>query len=147
MIYSIKDDLENVSADAFGKALKGLGLNLIVRQIAPHVDFLKEVFDVQEYQVASDFALLIYADHLFQLHADHTYNSHPLLQLLPENPPIGTGVGTRLYESDPNICHDLAVERGDSILQIPIDKPHSVRESAILSHDGHVWVPSKSLAD
>ncbi len=39
MIYSIKDDLENVSADAFGKALKGLGLNLIVRQIAPHVDF------------------------------------------------------------------------------------------------------------
>ena len=46
MIDNIKVDLENVSADAFGKTLKGLGPNLIVRQISPYVDFLKEVFDM-----------------------------------------------------------------------------------------------------
>ena len=99
MIYSIKDDLENVSADAFGKALKGLGLNLFVRQIAPYFDFLKEVFDMQAYQVTNDFAILMYADHIFQLH-----------------------------KSDPDICHNCAVERGDSIMQIPMDTPHGLGE-------------------
>ena len=47
MVDNIKVDLENVSANALGKALKGLGLNLVVRQIAPYVDLLKEVFDMQ----------------------------------------------------------------------------------------------------
>ena len=46
MIDKIKDDLENVSADAFGKALKGLGPNFVVRQIALYIDFLKKVFDM-----------------------------------------------------------------------------------------------------
>ena len=54
---NIKVDLENVSADAFSKALKGLGLNLFVRQIAPYFDFLKEVFDMQAYQATNDFAI------------------------------------------------------------------------------------------
>ena len=124
-----------------------MGLNLIVTQIAPYVDFLKEVFDMQAYQVTNDFATLMYADQIFQLHADHTYHSHSLLQLLLKNPPRGTGVEIRLYESNTDICHDCAVERGDIILQIPIEKPHRLRECVILSHDGYVWVPSKSLAD
>ena len=89
----------------------------------------------------------MYADHIFQLHADRTYHSHPILQLLSENPPRATGVEIRLYESDPDICHDRAVEQGDNILQIPVDKPHGLRECAILSHDSHVRDPSKSLAD
>ena len=58
MIDNIKDDLENVSADAFGKALKRLGLNFIVRKIAHYVVFLKEVFDVQAYQVTNDLRYL-----------------------------------------------------------------------------------------
>ena len=109
--------------------------------------FLKEVFNTQPYKVTNDFTILMYAEHIFQLHADHTYHSHPILQLLPEKPPGGTKVEIRLYQSDPDICHDRAVEQGDSILQIPIDKPHGLRECTILSHDGLVWVPSKSLAD
>ena len=44
MIDSIKDDLENVSAETVSKALKELGLNLIVRQIAPYVDFFEKGF-------------------------------------------------------------------------------------------------------
>ena len=53
----------------------------------------------------------------------------------------------QLYESDADKCHDRAVERGDSIEQIAIDKPHGLRECAILSRNGYVWVSSKSLAD
>ena len=81
----------------------------------------------------------MYADQIFQLHADHTYHSHPILQLLPEKPPRGIRLEIRLYESCPDICHDRAVVRVDSILQIPIDKAHGLRECAILSHHGHVW--------
>ena len=44
MIDNIKDDLENVSAETVSKALKGLGLNLIVRQIATYVDFFERGF-------------------------------------------------------------------------------------------------------
>ena len=44
MIDNIKDDLETVSTDAFGKALKRLGLNLIVMQITPYVDFFEPGF-------------------------------------------------------------------------------------------------------
>ena len=147
MIDKAFKDLETINADAFGKVLKGLGLNLIVSDIALHVDFLTEIFDMQAYQATGDFAILTYKDHIFQLHADHTYHSHPLLGLLPENPPRGAGAEIRLYGSDPDICYERAIERGDNILQIPMDKPHGLRECAILSHDGYVWIPSRPLAD
>ena len=101
---------------------------------------------MQGYKVTNDFAIFMYADHIFQLHAGHTYLSHPLFQLLSENPPRGTGVEIQLYESGADKCHDHALERGDSILHIAIDKPRSLTECAILSHDCHVWVSSKSLA-
>ena len=55
--------------------------------------------------------ILMYADQIFQLHEDHTYHSHPLLKLSRENPARGTGVEIRLYESDPDMCHDRAIER------------------------------------
>ena len=128
------------------KHLKDLDLTSSSGKLRPTLIFERD-FDMQAYQVTNDFTILMYADDIFQLHADHTYHSHPLLQLLPENPPRGTGVEIRLYESDPNICHDRAFERRDSISQIPIDKSHGLRKCAILSHDGHAWVPSKALAD
>ena len=68
---------------------------------------------MQAYQVTNDFAILMYADHTFQLHADRTYHNHPILQLLRENLPRATGVEIRLNESDPDICHDRAVEQGE----------------------------------
>ena len=50
MIDNIKYDLENVSAETVSYAYKELGLNLIVRQIAPYVDFFERVFDMQAYK-------------------------------------------------------------------------------------------------
>lgn len=84
MIDNFKNDLKNVSTVACGKASKGLGLNLIIKHIAPYVDFLKEVYDIQAYQVINDFAILMYAG--------HTYSSHPFFPVLPENLPRGTVV-------------------------------------------------------
>ena len=140
-------DLDTIKADIFGKTLTGLGLNLIVRDVLRHVSFLKDNFDMKAFRATNDFAILKYTDQIFQLHADHTYGRHPLFGILPENPPRGAGIEIRLYNSDPDECHRRAVARGDSILHPPLDKPHGLRECAILSHDGYVWIPSRPLAE
>jgi len=89
-------DYETIKADAFGQSLKGIGLNLLVRDVVAQCAFLETVFDMKAHQVSADFAIVTYGDQVFQLHSDTTYHSNPLLGLLPENPPRGGGIEIRL---------------------------------------------------
>ncbi len=82
---------------------------------------------------------------MFQIHADGTYHSNPLLSLLPEAPPRGAGIEIRLYESDPDAACKKADAAGGTVLQPPTDKPHGLREAYILCRNGYAWVPSRSL--
>lgn len=136
-------DYETIDADGFGRALKGIGLNLLVRDVAAHCDFLKSVFDMKIFQPTADFAIVTYGDQVFQLHSDGTYHSNPLLGLLPENPPRGGGMEIRLYDTDPEDAVKCAKAHGATILQEPTDKPHGLREAYILCADGYAWVPSR----
>ena len=138
-------DFERVSPKKFGKLLTGLGINILVRDVDMHAQFLPNVFGMGVHQLSSNFAILVYGDDIFQMHADATYSKHPLLSLLPETPPRGAGIEIRLYHSDPDQCHLRALERNATIPRPPQDKPHNLRECAILSHDGYVWVPSRPL--
>lgn len=136
-------DYETVDADSFGRSLRGIGLNLLVRNVLEHVAFLKEVFDIPSHQPTKDFAIATYKDQVFQLHVDATYRSNPLLSLLPENPPRGAGLEIHLYETDPDDAVERARTYGATILQEPTDKPHGLREAYILCRDGYAWVPSR----
>ena len=138
-------DYETVSADAFGKSLRGIGLNLLVRSVPEECTFLKRVFGMDAHQVTSDFAIVTYGDQVFQLHSDGTYHSNPLLGLLPENPPRGAGLEIRLYDTDPDAAAELAEAEGATLLQAPADKPHGLRECYILCDNGYAWVPSRPL--
>jgi catechol 2,3-dioxygenase-like lactoylglutathione lyase family enzyme len=138
-------DYETIKADPFGRSLRGLGLNLLVRNIRAECAFLETVFGMKAHQATADFAIVTYGDHVFQLHADHTYHSHPLLGLLPENPPRGAGVELRLYDSDPDQAVARAEGSGETVLQPAADKPHGLREACILSPDGYAWMPSRPL--
>ena len=80
IIQKVSNDPKTVSVDAFGEALNWLQLNLIVNNIVRHVDFLTEMFDIQGYRAERKFAKLKYGDQIFQLHANNTYYSHPLLR-------------------------------------------------------------------
>jgi len=90
-----------------------------------------------------------YGDQVFQLHADRTYHSNPLLSLLPEAGARGAGIEIRLYDSDP----DTAVTRARAgafnatILQEPTVKPHGLREAYIICENGYAWVPSTPVPD
>ncbi|MFD3190386.1 VOC family protein [Sedimentitalea sp. HM32M-2] len=138
-------DYQSIKADAFGRSLRGIGLNLLVRDVPAECAFLRDVFDMQTHQVSADFAIVTYGDQVFQLHSDATYHSNPLLGLLPETPPRGTGIEIRLYDTDPDAAANRAEAAGGTLLQPPTDKPHGLRESYILCANGYAWVPSRPL--
>ncbi|MCX7558356.1 glyoxalase [Sulfitobacter sp. F26204] len=136
-------DYDKLDAETFGASLRGMGLNLLVRDVAAEVTFLETVFGMKAFQPTTDFAIMTYADQVFQLHSDSTYHSNPLLGLLPENPPRGGGIEIRLYDSDPEAACTRAEVVGGTVLQPPTDKPHGLREAYILCENGYAWVPSR----
>ena len=95
-------DFETVSPADFGASLRGLGLNLLVRDVRAEAAFLAHVFGMVPHRLSADFAIMEYRGHLMQLHADHTYGAHPILGLLPESPPRGAGAALHLFDSDPD---------------------------------------------
>ena len=92
--------------------MRGIGLNLIVRDVFEKCDFLAAVFDMKAYRVSADFAIMTYGDQVFQLHSDGTYHSNPLCGLLPENPPRGAGIEIRLYDTDSEEAVQRAIATG-----------------------------------
>nr|WP_251134447.1 glyoxalase [Falsiruegeria litorea] len=127
--------------------MRGIGLNLLVRDVRAECVFLETVFEMKSHQVTADFAIVTYGDQVFQLHSDQTYHSNPLLGLLPENPPRGAGLEIRLYETDPDAAVERAKAVGAMVLQEAANKPHGLRESYILCADGYAWVPSRPTSD
>ena len=138
-------DYETVEAGAFGAALRGLGINILCRDVRVTARFLQTVFKMGIHRLSDDFAIITYGADVFQLHADSTYASNPLLNLLPENPPRGAGIELRLYDTDPDIATARAEAAGAHILQPPSDKPHGLREAYILDPNGYAWIPSRPL--
>ncbi|UWQ53832.1 glyoxalase [Leisingera caerulea] len=136
-------DYETTDADSFGRSLRGIGINLLVRDVPAEMSFLENVFAMKGHQVTQDFAIVTYGGQVFQLHSDGTYAENPLLGLLPENPPRGAGIEIRLYETDPDQAVALAAAAGFTVLQAPTDKPHGLREAYILCDNGYAWVPSR----
>jgi catechol 2,3-dioxygenase-like lactoylglutathione lyase family enzyme len=139
-------DLDSIDAVDLGRSLKGVGLNLLVRDVGQSVAFLRAVFGMKAFQPTADFAIIQTGNTILQLHADHTYHANPLPSLLPENGARGGGVEIRLYGSDPDaavLAADAVAEA--SILQPVTNKPHGLREAYILDADGYCWVPSRPL--
>ena len=136
-------DLETISAEDFGASLRGIGLNLLVRDVLAEVAFLSGVFQMTAHRVSTDFAIMAYSGQVFQLHSDATYHANPMVTLLPENPPRGAGMEIRLYDTDPELAAARAIDHGAHILQPPTNKPHGLREAYILCENGYVWVASQ----
>lgn len=142
-------NLNTVNAADFGRSLSGIGLNLLVRDVPRLSLFLADVFDMIIYRQSADFAIVEYSGTVFQIHADHTYHSHPLPSLLPEFGVRGGGIEIRLYDTDPDAATQRAsIHAHDStVLQAPANKPHGLRECIILCENGYAWLPSRRLCD
>lgn len=138
-------DLQTVSAHDFGASLKGIGLNLLVRDVPAQAVFLSDAFGMSAHRLSSDFAIMRYGDLLLQLHSDGTYHSNPLLARVPEDGLRGGGAEFRLYDTDPDDAVVRAAQAGAHILQTATNKPHGLREAYILCTNGYAWVPSRAL--
>ncbi|WP_209426273.1 VOC family protein [Pararhodobacter sp. SW119] len=135
-------DLETVSPADFGRSLRGLGLNLLCRNLRKMAAFLEAVFGLTIHRLSDDFALVRHGETLIQLHRDATFARHPLHGLLPEEPPRGAGAQVYLFGIDPDAACGRAETAGGLVIEPPADKPHGLREATILSPEGYAFSPA-----
>ena len=133
-------------ADAYGRSLRGFGVNLLVRDVTRSVAFQTAVLGVELVYADKDFAVLRHGGQEWMLHADHTYAEHPLLGLTGDGAIRGAGAELRLYDLDPDAAETRARARGETVLAPAADKPHGLREVYIADPDGYVWVPGRATA-
>lgn len=135
-------DYETVSADAFGRSLTGIGVNLLSPDVRRLANMLVDVFGLSAHRVTEDFAIVRHGDAVFQIHADGTYGAHPLLGIVPESPPRGGGLQLYLFGIDPDAALARAEAAGHIVLEPARDKPHGLREGTVLSPEGYAFSPA-----
>jgi catechol 2,3-dioxygenase-like lactoylglutathione lyase family enzyme len=132
-------------ADDYGRELKGLGINLLVRDVAASVEFAQAVLGAGTVYADADFAVLRHGDAEWMLHADHTYEDNPLHGFVAGLEGRGAGAELRLHGSDPDKAEAAARAAGHTVLAGAADKPHGLREAYILDPDGYCWVPDRPV--
>ncbi|MCO4823922.1 MAG: glyoxalase [Amylibacter sp.] len=140
-------DLETVSASDFGQSLRGVGVNLLTTDMGKLAAFLVGVFDAVAHRISDDFAIVVFKGTILQIHHDATYRAHPLLGLLPDNPPRGAGTQFFMFGVDPNIALARAKEFGGTVLEPAQNKPHGLYEGTILSPEGYAFSPAVPTKD
>ena len=129
-----------MSPAAYARRLTGLTINLLYRDVEGAVPFHMHVLGAHAEYVCVDFASFSFQGHTWMLHADHTYDEHPLFPLLSG---ANRGIGTelRLHGRDPDVACREAERLGYRILESATTKPHGTREAFIFDSEGYLWVP------
>lgn len=136
-----------MAAPAYSATLKGVGVNLLVSDVAASVAFATEVLAAEVVYSDPDFAVLRAAGGEWILHADHTYEDHPLSGFVASAEGRGIGAEIRLHGIDPDMAERRARDHGYTVLAGALDKAHGLREAYILDPDGYCWVPDVPLIE
>ena len=134
-----------ISPEAYGRSLKGFGVNLLVSDVARSVAFVTTVLGAQSLYDDEDFAMLKLGGSDFMLHADHSYADNALSGLVAGLEGRGAGVELRVYGCDPDEAERKARDGGWMVLAGSIDKPHGLRECVLIDDDGYAWVPGVAI--
>ncbi|NCF26888.1 MAG: hypothetical protein GWP69_05880 [Gammaproteobacteria bacterium] len=133
-------------APRYARTLKGLTVNLLVRDIAAALPFHRQVLGATLIYSDPDIAVLRGTDAEWMLHADHTYDAHPLHAALVKATTRGLGAELRLHGRDPDEAEKQARRLGFDVIEASADKAHGLREVFLRDADGYVWVPDVPLA-
>lgn len=134
-------------ADDFGRSIPdGVGLNLLVPEVAPMVAFCRDVLGGRIVYDDVDFAVVHLLGSILMVHADHTYLDHAMTGVVTGVALRGLGAEIRLYGADPDAVEARARAAGHVVLAGSLDKPHGVRECHLVGPDGYVFVPTMALA-
>jgi catechol 2,3-dioxygenase-like lactoylglutathione lyase family enzyme len=133
-------------ADDFGRSLpRGIGVNLLVTDIAPTEEFLRLVLGANTIHADADFAAIELLGSVLMLHADHSYLDHEMTGVTAGVEIRGAGIEIRVYGADPDRAEVNARQHGHTILAASMDKPHGLRECHIVGPDGYMFVPSLAI--
>lgn len=135
-----------LSAADYGRSLKGIGFNLLVRNVGRAVTFATEVLEASCLYDDEDFAMMKLAGGDFMFHSDRTYRDNALFGLVQGLEGRGAGVELRVYAVDPDAAEARARAGGWTVLAGSIDKPHGLRECIILDDEGYAWLPGRAIA-
>jgi len=128
-----------MSADAYGRTLTGLSVNLIVRDIARSLPFYATVLGLRLLFSDEDFAAFEGDGVRLQIHADHTYDGMPWAPRLAESGKRGLGAEIRILGIDPDAAERRARENGASVLVPTRDWPHGWRDCVLEDPDGYAF--------
>jgi uncharacterized glyoxalase superfamily protein PhnB len=126
-------------ADEYGRALPTFSVNLLVRDLARSLSFYEHVLGASVRYSDGDFAAMMLNGVEFMLHADHTYDHHPLYLRLQVGGKRGTGAELRVMGIDPDALQKRAETAGAVILQPVADLPHGWRDVILEDPDGYIW--------
>jgi catechol 2,3-dioxygenase-like lactoylglutathione lyase family enzyme len=126
-------------ADEYGQSLPRLTVNLLVKEVARSVAFYTGVLGAKAHYFDADFAALELVGMKFMLHADHTYDQHPLASRLAGNAPRGTGAELRVLGVDPDQVEARARASRATIVQPVADRGHGWRDVLVADPDGYLW--------
>jgi len=126
-------------ADEYGRALPNFSVNLLVRDLPRSLSFYEQVLGATVRYSDADFAAMVLNGVEFMLHADHTYDHHPLHTRLQGGGKRGTGAELRMMGIDPYILQKRAEAAGAIILQPVADFPHGWRDVILEDPDGYIW--------
>ena len=134
-----------MSADAYGRTLTGLSINLIVREIGRSVPFYTEVLGLRLLFGDEDFAAFEGEGVRLQLHADHTYERMPWAPRLAAPGKRGLGAEIRILGIDPDAAERRAREHRASVLVATRDWPHGWRDCVLEDPDGYTFAVGNPL--
>jgi uncharacterized glyoxalase superfamily protein PhnB len=126
-------------ADEYGRALPKFSVNLLVRDLSRSLSFYEQVLGARIRYGDGDFAAMVLNGVEFMLHADHTYDHHPLYKRLQDAEKRGTGAELRVMGIDPDILQKRAQVAGAVILQSVADFAHGWRDVILEDPDGYIW--------
>ncbi len=130
-----------MSGKEYGQSLRGLTLNLLVRDIETALAFQREVLGVKVVYADPDFAVCSGYGSEWMLHADHAFENHPMGRQAASVQTRGTGVEFRLHGCPPDRAEAAARRLGFEVLSPSTDKGHGLREAHLRDRDGYIWVP------
>ena len=131
-----------MQAPDYGRSLSGFTLNLLSADLARALVFQRDVLRAEVLHEDDDLLILRGFGSNWMVHADHTYDQHPLYADTRKHSRRGAGAELRLHGCDPDETAARAAEHGFELLDGPRDQPdHGLREAHIVDADGYVWVP------
>jgi uncharacterized glyoxalase superfamily protein PhnB len=131
-----------MSGPDYGRTLRGLGFNVIVRDVTRATHFAETVLGATRFFGNDQFSAMKLNGADFMFHADATYAHNVLAGSLAGAEARGVGVELRCYGCDPDVAEAKARAGGWTVLAGCSDRPHGLRECMIMDDEGYVWIPA-----